>query len=182
MPPREVGYVVRTVVAPTAMGTQLRAAIASIDREVPLADIRTLEERSSLTLAPQTTTMHVATLFAATAMLLSAIGLYGVLTYLVSQRTREIGVRVAIGSTPSAIIAMVMREGLVLAAVGICVGAIGTVVLRPILATQLSAPGSLNPLLVVATALALGLIALIACVFPARRAAGVDAMSVLQSQ
>jgi len=143
--PRDFGYVIRTSGDPTALIGEIRSALAQIDRELPLFDIRTMSERSELTLLSRTSTMHLATLFAAVAVFLSAIGLYGVLAYLVTQRSREIGVRLAVGSAPREIIALVLREGLGLAVGGVVLGVIGAVTLGRLIASQLYGITATNP-------------------------------------
>jgi predicted permease len=178
--PRDFGYLVRTSIDPAAIAGQMRSAVASIDREIPLSDIRTLTERTDLAIAARRTTMQLATTFALVAVLLSAVGLYGVLTYLVTRRTHEIGVRLAIGSTPRAIVGLVLREGLGLAAGGMAVGAIGVLLLRRLLASYVNGVSAADPQIMTVVAIGLTSIALVACLYPARRAANVDAIQVLR--
>ena len=179
--PRDFGYVIRTSGDPTALVGEIRSALAQIDRELPLFDIRTMSERSELALVSRTSTMQLATLFAAVAVFLSAIGLYGVLAYLVTQRSREIGVRLAVGSEPRAIIALVLREGLGLALGGAVVGVIGALILGRLVASQLYGVTPTNPWVMLLMTVALGLVATLACIVPARRAANVDVMKILSA-
>jgi len=117
--------------------------------------------------------------FSAIALLLSAIGVYGVLAYLVTQRRREIGIRLALGSTTGGVIGLVLGEGLRLVAGGLVVGIAGFAALQKTVATQVYGVRPLDPLVMTLTAGLLGAIALIACLLPARRAAAVNPASVL---
>ena len=179
--PRNVGYVIRTSGDPEGIVRDLRSALARIDRETPLFDIRTLSERTELALTSRTNTMRLATLFAAVALFLSAIGLYGVLAYLVTQRTREIGVRMALGSAPAAIIRLVLREGLGLAIGGVALGIIGSLMLGRLVASQLYGITPSNPWVMLVTGVALSAVAALACIIPARRAAHVDVTRILSA-
>jgi putative ABC transport system permease protein len=179
--PRSVGFVIRTTGEPTAIVHDVRAALARIDREIPLFDVRTLAERTALALMSRTNTMHLATLFAAVALFLSAIGLYGVLAYLVTQRRREIGVRMALGSAPRAIVGLVLREGLGLAIGGVILGAIGSLVLGRLVASQLYGITPSNPWVMLLIAVTLSAVAAVACIVPARRAAHVDVTRILSA-
>ena len=179
--PRDFGYVIRTAGDPTPLVGEIRSALAQIDRELPLFDIRTMSERSELTLLSRTSTMHLATLFAAVAVFLSAIGLYGVLAYLVTQRSREIGVRLAVGSAPREIIALVLREGLGLAVGGVVLGAIGAVTFGRLIASQLYGITATNPWVLLLMMVTLTVVAALACMVPARRAANVDVMKILSA-
>jgi hypothetical protein len=178
-PPRELGFVIRTQGEATDIVQDLRSAVARIDREVPLFDIRTVSERQSLALLPRTNTMRTAMLFAAVGVFLSAIGLYGMLTGLVTQRTREIGVRLAVGSTPSGIVRLVLREGLWLALAGTVAGAAGSIALGRLIASHLYGITPSDPRVMLFMAAALVAVAVLACVVPARRAANVDVMRIL---
>src|SRR5262245_20361390 len=171
--PRDFGYVIRTAGNPTALIGEIRSALAQIDRELPLFDIRTMSERTELALLSRTSTMQLATLFAAVAVFLSAIGLYGVLAYLVTQRSREIGVRLAVGSAPRDIVALVAREGLGLAIGGAALGVLGSLIMGRVLTSQLYGVAATNPIVMLLMTVTLTLVAALACIIPARRAASV---------
>jgi ABC-type antimicrobial peptide transport system permease subunit len=179
--PRDFGYVIRTASDPTAFVGEIRTALAQIDRELPLFDIRTMSERSELTLLSRTSTMQLATLFAAVAVFLSAIGLYGVLAYLVTQRSREIGVRLAVGSAPREIVALVLREGLGLALGGVVLGVVGALTLGRLIVSQLYGITPADPWVMLLMTTMLTVIAALACIVPARRAANVDVMKILSA-
>jgi len=179
--PRNFGFVIRTHGEPTAIVNEVRAALARIDREIPLFDVRTLSERAELALMPRANTMHLATLFAAIAVFLSALGLYGVLAYVVAQRRREMGVRLALGSAPTAIIGLVLREGLALAMAGIALGIAAAFLLGRFVASQLYGVAPSDPLVMLLMAVTLSAVAVLACIVPARRAANVDVMKILNA-
>jgi ABC-type antimicrobial peptide transport system permease subunit len=120
--------------------------------------------------------------FGGLALFLSAIGVYGVLTYLVTQRRREIGIRVALGCTEAGIVKLVLREGLLLLAIGLLVGFAGAAALRKVVANQIYGVRPLDPLVLGGVAVLLGIIALAACALPARRAVRVDPVAVLTEQ
>jgi predicted permease len=179
--PRDVGYVIRTEGDPGAIVHDLRSALAQVDREVPLFDIRTMAERTQLALMSRTNTMHLGTLFAVVAVFLSAIGLYGVLAYLVTQRAREIGIRLAVGSTPSAIVGLVLREGLSMAIGGVVLGALGCLAFGRLVGAQLYGVKPSDPWVLLVTTMTLCAVAVLACIIPARRAAHVDVMRTLSA-
>jgi len=112
--------------------------------------------------------------FGLVALLLSAVGVYGVLAYLVNQRTREIGIRMALGSSPLGIFDLVLREGLLLVGLGFALGGIGTALLKRSLESQLFDVRVTDPLVLTTAAAVLGTVALVACALPARRAAAID--------
>jgi putative ABC transport system permease protein len=140
-----------------------------------------MSERTELALQSRTNTMQLATLFAVVAVFLSAIGLYGVLAYLVTQRTREIGVRLAVGSAPRAIIALVLREGVGLAIGGTALGVLGSLMMGRLITSQLYGIAATNPIVMLLMGVTLILIAALACIVPARRAARVDVMKILSA-
>jgi predicted permease len=179
--PRDVGYIIRTEGEPTAIVRDLRSALAQVDREVPLFDVRTMSERTRLALMSRTNTMHLGTLFAAVAVFLSAIGLYGVLAYVVSQRAREIGIRLAVGSSPRAIVGLVLREGLSMAIAGVALGAFGCLASGRLVSSQLYGVKPSDPWVMLVTTMTLCAVAVLACIIPARRAAHVDVMRTLSA-
>ncbi|HET6899720.1 MAG TPA: FtsX-like permease family protein, partial [Vicinamibacteria bacterium] len=139
-----------------------------------LFDVRTMAQRTDTALAARRSSAMLSLTFGLVAQLLSAVGVYGVLAYLVSQRTREIGIRMALGSTPLAIFDLVIREGLLLVGVGFALGGLGTALLKRSLESQLFDVRVTDPLVLTLAAAVLGTVALVACALPARRAAAID--------
>lgn len=123
--------------------------------------------------------MALATAFAVLALFLAAIGIYGVLAYLVTQRRREIGIRIALGSTASSIVGLVLCEGLLLVGIGLVLGLGAAVALRQAVANELYGVSALDPSVLASVVMLLGSVALLACFAPARRATKVDPVTVL---
>lgn len=138
-----------------------------------------MAERVDQSLVDRRTPMLLATVFAAVALFLAAIGIYGVLAYQVAQRTREIGIRLALGSDASRIFRLVLGEGTGLLAIGLLLGTAGAFSIRGALESQLYGVGAMDPLVLVSVAAILGLVALAACAAPARRAARIDPLTAL---
>ncbi len=170
--------VVRTAVSAAA----LREAIRSIDKTAVWADVSTLEDRLREQNAPRRFQMLLLSLFAAIALALAGAGIFSMMHFSVAQRTREIGIRIAMGARPAHVIGMVMREGLLLVAGGAATGFAGSLALTRTLRGLLFeiAPG--DPATLTAVSLLLVSIALLACYFPARRAMGVDPMMALRHE
>ena len=143
-------------------------------RRLPVANVRSMNDVVAAALATPRLTGFVLGLFAAIALALATVGIYGVLAYLVSQRTQEIGIRLAIGADRSQVLGMVLRQGLSLAAAGIVVGLIGALALTRLMQSLLYAVRPNDPLTFVAVAAAVLLIALAASFLPARRATRVS--------
>jgi putative ABC transport system permease protein len=157
----------------------IQRELAALDRELPFHGIKTLNQRLDDTLVNRRTPMLLSVLFGIVALVLAAIGLYGVLAYQVTQRQKEIGIRIALGSEPRGIFRLVLREGAVLVAVGFALGLCAAAAARGLLSTQLYGIGVLDPLVLGTVAATLGLVAALACAVPARRAARVDPLVVL---
>jgi predicted permease len=178
-PARTLGIAIRTAQAPETVAAMVRREIAQIDPEMPFYGVRTLENRLSTSLIDRRTPMLLATGFAAVALFLAAIGIYGVLAYQVSQRRREIGIRMALGAASGSIFNLVLREGGLIVGIGAVLGLGGAFLLRQTLQSQLYETGAMDPTIVVAVATVLIVVALLACVLPARRAAKTDPLTAL---
>jgi ABC-type antimicrobial peptide transport system permease subunit len=152
-----------------------------MDRELPLDDIHTMEDLVGRSIAGRRFTMVLLASFAAVALVLAAIGVYGVLAYVVSQRTQEIGVRLAIGATPADVARLFLREGVTLALVGLVCGLVGAVAAARALTTLVFGVTTTDPVTFGVVAAALAVVALVASYVPARRAARVDPMTALRT-
>ena len=173
-PARLITLAVRTAEGGESVAATLRSTIASLDPELPLFDVQTMDQRTERALRGRRSPALLSLSFGALALLLSSVGIYGILAYLVTQRTREIGIRLALGSSARGIFRLVLREGVQLLAAGMLLGGIGAVALHRSIESQLFGVRASDPLVTaVATAL-LGLVALAACALPARRATRID--------
>jgi predicted permease len=173
---------VKTAADPASVMPALRAAVKTIDPELPLSDIQTMTQRTSQSIVAQRLAMGLASLYGIVALLLSVLGLYGVLAYIVARRTREIGIRVALGSTPRNIFRIFFGEGLTLVAAGLVFGLVGSLVLGRALEGQVFGVKPADPFVLGTVALFTGVIALVACVSPAYRASRVDPLNVLSER
>jgi putative ABC transport system permease protein len=176
---RSFGLAVRSAQDPASVTSAVRREIAAIDPELPFYGVRTMEERVDRWLTDRRTPMILALSFAAVALFLAAIGIYGVLAYQVSQRRREIGIRIALGAETGRIFGMVLREGALIVLAGALVGLAGAFALRQTLQSQLYEIGAMDPRVVSTVAVILLAVALVACLMPARRAAKTDPVIAL---
>ena len=166
--------VARTAGDPLSVAGAVRSEIRQMDASLPVANVRSMNEVVATALATPRLTGFLLGAFAAIALALAAVGIYGVLAYHVSQRTQEIGIRLAIGADRSQVLGMVLRQGLSLAAVGIVAGLIGAFALTRLMASLLYEVRPNDPITFVAVAAALLLVALAASVLPAWRATRVS--------
>ncbi|HMX29298.1 MAG TPA: FtsX-like permease family protein, partial [Blastocatellia bacterium] len=177
---------VRTAGEPTALTAAVRQAVRDVEANLPLNNIRTQVEQIDQTLAMERLLAKLVTLFGVLAQLLAAIGLFGVLAYAVAQRTREIGIRMALGADRRDVLRMILQQGMTLAAFGVALGLLTAYLLTKYLESQLNLKIMLygvqvnDPLTYGAISVLLMLVALIACYVPARRAAKVDPMVALR--
>jgi putative ABC transport system permease protein len=167
---------------PTAVAPSLRAAVRDLDPALPLFGVEPLEQTLSNSVAQRRFTMIVLGAFAAVVFLLAAIGVHGVLSYVVAQRTREIGIRMALGADRGSVRGMVLRQGTALVIVGLTLGLLGAVSVSRVLSSLLYGVGAKDPLTYATAALLLGVVALLATYFPAFRAARVDPMAALRKE
>jgi ABC-type lipoprotein release transport system permease subunit len=170
-PTSSMGLAVRGTSNSRSLAEQARRAVAEVEPELPLYNVRTMEERTSEVLLDRRTPTLLAGGFAVVALFLAAIGIYGVLAYQVSQRRREIGIRMALGAGAPRIFGLVLGEGAVIVGVGAVLGLIGAFFVRRTLESLLYGVGAMDPMVVTEVAAVLIGVAVVACLIPARRAA-----------
>ena len=158
----------------------IRSEILQADPELPMFDTKTMPERLSRSLLNRRAAMVLCLIFAGLALLLSAIGIYGVLAYTVTQRTREIGIRVALGAQARDVVSMVVRQGVVLAGCGLALGLVAALLLTRLLGSMLFGVQPTDPPVFVAVSLVLGTVALAAALIPSMRALRIRPASALR--
>jgi predicted permease len=176
---RGLAFAIKTDGDPHALSNSVRTAINTLDRELPVFSTQTMDELVEKSLVSRRSPVLLSLSFGAVALFLSAIGIYGVLAYLVTQRTKEIGIRIALGSSATAIFELVLREGLLLIGSGLLVGAAGALALRRTLESQLFGISATDPAVVTFVVVVLAVVALVACAVPARRATKIDPIVAL---
>lgn len=181
-PDNSVTFAAKTAGNPDAIVRSLRGEILRLDPDLAVFDVHSMAERIDLSLAPRRTSVLLANAFGGVALFLATLGIYGVLAYLVAQRTREIGIRVALGSTRAKILKMVLWEGLQLVIIGLVLGIIGAILLQKAIASEIYGVRPLDPLVLGSVTAVLAIVALAACAVPARRAMRVDPIIALRSE
>jgi predicted permease len=172
-------FAIRTAGDPLSLTSAVRGTLNGLDRELPVFDTQTMDARVEKSLVSRRSPVLLSLSFGVVALCLSAIGIYGVLAYLVTQRRREIGIRIALGSSARSIFELVLREGLILIGGGFVLGAIGAIVLRRSLESQLFGVSTADPVVLVAVTAILAAVAAVACALPARRATRIDPIVAL---
>jgi predicted permease len=178
--PRQVILAVRGSADPLGLVEAIRNEVRALDKDLPLAEIKPLQTVAATALASQRFTLWLVGFFAGTALLLAALGIYSVLSYLVAQRTQEIGVRMALGAQFGDVLKLVIRQGMTLVLLGVVVGLVAAFGLTRLMKGLLYQVSASDPLTFVAIGLLLTLVALIACWIPARRATKVDPLIALR--
>ncbi|MGH9661923.1 MAG: FtsX-like permease family protein, partial [Bryobacteraceae bacterium] len=174
--------VVRLREGGVASSASVRAEAQAADAEQPFSGVETMDQVVADSLAPRRYPMLLMGLFAALALALAVVGIYGVMSYSIAQRTQEIGVRMALGATPRDVLRMVLVQGATLAAAGVAAGVVASAALSRFLSGMLYGVGGLDPVTYAAVSLVLALVALAACWIPARKATRVDPIAALRHE
>ena len=172
----------RTVVPPMTVVSPIRKAVLALDSEEPLHDVRLLTDQVAQTYGALRFPMMLIWIFAALALALSAVGIFGVMSYTVSRRMNEVAIRMALGADRPVVLRLILREGLVVTLTGVAIGLVATLGLSRIMAGYVYGIKPTDPLTFAAAAVVLLLAALVACYVPARRAASIEPMRVLRSE
>jgi putative ABC transport system permease protein len=176
--PRDL--VVRTAGDPTSLAAAVRSEIRAVDSDQPISDVRTMEQVVSSTVTQPRLHMLLLTIFAAVALALAGVGIYGVISYSVAQRTHEIGVRTALGARQGDVLRLVLGQGMVWALIGVAAGLAGAFALTRLMSSLLYGVSATDPVTFAVVPTLLVGVALLACYIPARRAARVDPMTALR--
>jgi len=176
-----LSVVLRSTASIDNFAQSARAAVWSVDPTQPVSDVRSMQEIVSRSLGSNRFNTLLLGLLAGLALLLSAVGLYGVLAHLVTQRTREIGVRMALGASARAVLGLFLRQGLMLVGIGIVAGTLGAAALSSVMSSLLTGSNPRDPLVFVIAPVVLVLVALIAIARPAARAARIDPVRALRA-
>jgi predicted permease len=179
---RGSALLIRTKPGPETLVGSVRETVRSLSQDVSLGNARTLDDALSQSLSSQRFSATLLTLFAVLAMCLASVGVYGVVTYLVVQRTHEIGIRMALGAQPRDIMSLVLGQGVRLALLGIAVGLIGAIASTRVMTSLLFGVSARDPKTLIAVSAVLAVVALLACYIPARRATKVDPLVALRAE
>ena len=169
-----MGLVIRTAGDPAAFAATLRREVQALDKDQPIYNVRTLDDVVANSLGTRRVSMQLFAVFACAALLLAALGIYGVMAYSVTQRTQEIGLRMALGAQKSDVLGLVIRQGMTLTVVGVIVGLAGAFGLSRVIGNLLYGVAATDPMTFLGIPLLLLFVALIACYLPARRATKLD--------
>ena len=179
-PFRRMSFTVRTDAEPESLMAAVRREFQLVDPAVPVSQVSTMERILSTSVARERFSMMLLVLFAGVALVLATVGIYGVISYGVSQRTSELGIRIALGAEPDDVLRLVLAEGTRLTLAGVGLGLVGAVLLSRVIASQLYGVSATDPVTYAAVAAILTLVALTAAYIPARRTANMDPVLALQ--
>lgn len=181
-PMSRFGLLVRTSVDPMSLSGAIRSQVQAVDRGQPVYNIATMEERIAETMSERRLYLWLLGSFAAIAMALATVGIYGVISYSVTRRTHEIGIRLALGARAGDMRRMIIRQGMVPALIGVAIGLAGALALGRIIESMLFETDASDPATFAAVSLTLAGVALLACLIPARRAARIDPMMAMRCE
>jgi putative ABC transport system permease protein len=176
-----MGLVIRTAGDPAAFATTLRHEVQALDKDQPIYNVRTMDDIVANSLGTRRVSMQLFTVFACAALLLAALGIYGVMAYSVAQRTHEIGIRMALGAQKSDVLGLVIRQGMTLTVIGVVVGLAGAFALTRVIGNLLYGVTATDPSTFLWIPILLGGVSFSACYLPARRAARLDPIKALAS-
>jgi putative ABC transport system permease protein len=182
MSQRRSGVLLRTSVEPLSLVAAVRAQVNAIDADQPIYNVHAMDELIAGSLAARRLNLWLLAVFAGTALVLAAVGIYGVIAYSVTQRAREIGIRMALGAQPADVLRLVVRQGMMPVVMGLAAGTAGALLLTRVMATLLFGVSASDPLTFAAVAALLTLVALLACAVPAWRAIKIDPSSALRCE
>ncbi len=181
-PPYAPLVVIRTAADPVPLAASIRAALRDVDPAIQPFPIQTMSELRSASVAPRIFLMALITSFSILALVLAGVGVYGVLSLVVAERTREIGIRLALGASPRGMLSLIVKHALLLSIAGVGAGIAMTLILSPMVASQLYGVGASDPATIAATAAGLLIVSLIAALLPAARAMRVDPITTLRRE
>jgi ABC-type antimicrobial peptide transport system permease subunit len=182
LPTRALSIALRTAGDPADVVPALRRTVRSMDPDIALSQVQSMEDVVGSTIAQPRINTVVLSVFAGIALLLAAIGIYGVTSYAVSQRTREIGVRMALGAERGTVLGLVVRQGMLPVAAGLVIGLLAAFAATRVMQSLLFETNATDPLTFIAITALLGMIALVASLVPAVRASRVDPVEALRSE
>jgi predicted permease len=180
--PSSMAIAVRTDVPPLSLTPAIRQAVLSVDKDQPISQVKTMEQLLSESVGQRRLSMLLLGLFAGIALLLASIGIYGVMSYSVAQRSHELGIRMALGAARGNVLQLVMRQGMSLVVIGLVLGILGAIGVTRYLATQLFGVDPTDPATFALVAVGLALVALVATLVPALRATRVDPLVALRQE
>jgi len=179
---RTMTFIMRTQLEPASVAGSARSVVAGLNATLPVSNVKTMDTIIHDSVTPFRFNMFLLGLFAAIAILLTVVGVYGVMNYAVTQRTQEIGIRMALGAQPGQVRGLILKQGVVLAAEGLVIGlGCGLIVLRW-MSTLLFGVSTNDPIIFIAVAALLAIISLVACYLPARKATQVDPIIALRHE
>jgi putative ABC transport system permease protein len=179
---RIMHLVVRSDGDPTQLASAVRSVVSRVDPNQPVTEVRSMDEYLAASVSRRRLSMLLLILFAGVATVLAAVGIYGVMAYAVTQRSHEIGIRMALGAEPADVLRMVVNDGMKLAGIGLVIGIAASYAAVHYLASQLVGVKTKDPITVISVSVGLALIAISACYFPARRATRVDPLEALRHE